>query len=162
MSSPPPPNPVTVMSLSFVGGLLGAHLAQGHPLGNRQPSAPSLPPPTFVTPVALLSPPYASRFVFASPAPPCPMIQFFPSMTPPPWYESASPAPSAMDPPPAPRPSSQSTPVAGYLAFLSPQSTVHAPTFIVRLSLSIGRLLARPSARPERRESPSSVFLFRM
>ena len=78
--------------------------------------------------MTLLIPLYISRSVSASSAPPRPLLPLFPSMTP---------------PPPAPRPSSQSmpqlpAPVAGNLAFSH-------------------WLLAMPSARPERRESSSSV-----
>ena len=43
------------------------------------------------------------------------------------------------------------------LAFPSPPSAVHVPTSIDHRSLSVGRLPATLSARPVRRDSPSSV-----
>ena len=120
---------------------------------------PASPPPTFVLPLVPLPPPYTSRSVSASLALPRLLKPFFQLMTPPPRYESPSPAPSVMGPPPAPRPSSQSTqrlpaPItSNHPAFPSPHSAVRVPTSINHRSLSVGRLPATPSARPEHQES---------
>ena len=69
---------------------------------------------------------------------------------------------SALGPPPAPRPSSQSTlrlpaPIACMLAFLSPPPAVRAPTSFICQSLAVDRLLAKPLSRPECQESLSPV-----
>ena len=92
---------------------------------------PPSPPPTFVTPLASLPPPYSSRSGSVSRAPPSQLILLFPSMTPAPRYESPSPAPSVMGPPPTPCPSSQLTqrlpaPVAGNPALCAPTSIDHS------------------------------------
>ena len=85
-------------------------------------------------------------------------------MTPPPCYVSLSLARGTMGPPPAPRPVSQSTPrlpvpATGSLAAPSPPSIDRVPTSIDRLSLDVGRLLATPSVRSERRVSHAEVSL---
>ena len=124
------------------------------------------PPPMFVTPLAPLPPPYTSRSGSVSRAPPCQLLPLFPLMTPPPRYVLLSPTTVIMFPQSFPCPSSQSTPrlpapVAGNLTFQSPPSAVRAPVFIDRWSLSVGWLLAMPSASPECQESPSVDLLGR-
>ena len=152
----PPPIAFT----SVLGGPHGTRLAQGHPLAYRQSSA-AVASSYARHAMAPLPPPHVSLSVSTLPAPPCPLLPLFESVTPPPQYELLFPTSIIMGPLPAPRPSSQSTPqlpapVAGNPAFPSPPPAVRASTSINHWSLFAGRLPAEPSAKPERRK-PSSA-----